>query len=97
MEKFIAWLSASNIDGLGATRGVQAQNLVNYRKGLVSKHFKWISQLTAFSLHWGACNPITFDLWKATGELSALVWHQKILDMNQYMVWLVDPVQPQWG
>ena len=90
-KKFIAWLGASNIDGLGVTHGVQARNLVNYRGNLVGKHFKWLSQLAVFSLHWGGCNPITFDLWKATGELGALVWYQKILDMDQYVVGLADP------
>ena len=85
-EKFVAWLSASNVDGLGVTRGVQARNLVNYKGSLVGKHFKWISQLAAFNLHWGACDPIVFDLWKATGELGALIWCQKILDMDQYTV-----------
>ena len=92
-EKFIAWLGASNVDGLGVTRGVQARNLVNYKGSLVGKHFKWISQLTAFNLHWGGCNPIILDLWKATGELGALIWCQKILDMDQYTVQLIDPSQ----
>ena len=71
-------------------RGVQASNLVNYKKNLVGKNFKWISQLAVFSLHWGACDLITFDLWKATGELGALVWYQKILDIDQYTVGLTD-------
>ena len=94
-EKFIAWLGASNVDGLRVPRGVQARNLVKYKGNLVGKHFKWISQLTVFSLHWGACNPITFDLWKAVGELGALVWYQKILDMDQYVVRSLDPSQLQ--
>lgn len=86
-QKFIAWLSASNVDGLtGIPHGVQAHYLISYRNNLIGKHFKWISQLTIFNLHWGGCNPIVFDLWKATGELCALVWCTKIPDMDQYMV-----------
>lgn len=86
-QKFIAWLSASNVDGLaGIPRGVQACYLVEYRNNLVGKHFKWISQLTVFNLHWGGCDPIIFDLWKATGELGTMIWCTKILDMDQYTV-----------
>lgn len=90
-KKFIAWLSACDIDGLaGVPYGVQASYLVAYRKNLVGKHFKWISQLIIFSLHLGACDPMLFDLWKATGELGALVWCTKILDMDQYVVrWII--------
>ena len=86
-RKFAAWLSGSNIEGLpGVPRGVEAHYLVQYNNNLVGKHFKWISQLAVFSLHWGGCDLIMFDLWKATGELGALVWFTKILDMDQYTV-----------
>lgn len=86
-KKFVAWFSASNVNGLvGIPRGVGARYLIDYRNNLIGKHFKWISQLAVFSLHWGGCDPIVFDLWKATGELGALVWCTKILDMDQYMV-----------
>ena len=86
-EKFIAWLGASNVDGLpGVPRGVQARYLVEYKNNLTGKYFKWISQLAVFSLHGVGCDPILFDLWKASGELSALVWCTKILDMDQYVV-----------
>ena len=92
-QKFIAWLGASDVDGLaGIPRGVQARYLVEYKNSLVAKHFKWISQLTVFNLHWGGCDPIVFDLWKATGELGALVWCTKILDMDQYTVRLIGSV-----
>ena len=90
-KQFIAWLGACNVDGLpGVPRGVQAEYLVEYRNNLVGKHFKWISQLMVFSLHWGGCDLILFDLWKATGELGALVWCTKILDIDQHAVrWIM--------
>jgi len=89
-QEFIAWLSASDVNGLaGVPRGVQACYLVNYRNNLVGKNFKWISQLAVFSFHWGGCDPTVFDLWKATGELGALLWCTKILDMDQYVVRLI--------
>ena len=88
-QKFIAWLNGSNIDGLpGVPRGVQAYYLIDYHNNLVGKHFKWILQLMTFNIHWGGCDPTVFDLWRATGELGALVWCTKILDMGQYMVGL---------
>ena len=71
-RKFAAWLGASNVDGLpGIPRGVDAHYLIKYRNNLVGKHFKWITQLAVFNLHWGGCDPIVFDLWKATGKLCA--------------------------
>src|SRR5579872_4414528 len=86
-QKFSTWLGASSVDGLaGVPHGVQANYLTQFWNNLVGKHFKWISQLTVFNLHWGGCDPITFDLWKATGELCALVWYTKILNMDQYLV-----------
>jgi len=87
-KEFIAWLCSSDVDGLsGVLCGVQSRlTSLNTRTVLLEKHFKWISQLATFNLHWGGCNPITFDLWKATGELSALVWCAKILDMDEYTV-----------
>ena len=89
-KKFVAWLGTRDVDGLaGVPCGVQASYLVAYRGNLIGKHFKWISQLTVFSLHWGGCDPILFDLWKATGELGALVWFTKILDVDQYVVSLI--------
>jgi hypothetical protein len=89
-QNFIGWLGASSVDGLpGVPHGVQAHYLVNYRNNLVAKNFKWISQLTVFNLHWGGCDPVVFDLWKATGELGALLWCTKILDINQHLVSLV--------
>jgi len=92
-QKFIAWLRASNVDGLaGVPHGVQAHYLVDFRNNLVGKNFKWISQLTVFNLHQGSCDPIVFDLWKATGELCALLWCTKILDMDQYVVTLITPI-----
>ena len=87
---FVAWFGAFNVDSLsGIPRGVQAHYLVDYWNNLIGKNFKWISQLVIFSLHWGGCDPIVFDLWKATGELGALVWCTKILDMDQYIVRLL--------
>jgi hypothetical protein len=89
-QKFVAWLGASNVDGLASIpRGVQAGYLVKYKNSLVGKHFKWLSQLAVFNLHWGGCDPIIFDLWKATGGLCALIWCTKILNMDQYIVRLV--------
>ena len=85
-EKSIAWLSTSNVNRLGVAHRVQAWKLVNYKGSLVGKHFKWILQLTAFNLHWGGCNPIIFNPWKAISELGALIWCQKVLDMDQYTV-----------
>ncbi len=63
----------------------RAAYLVQYKNSLIVKHFKTLQQLAIFHLH-DLCSPQIFELWKATGELGALLWYSEIQDMDAYLV-----------
>ncbi|KAF9786365.1 hypothetical protein BJ322DRAFT_1099898 [Thelephora terrestris] len=75
---------ASSLDGLSGSRE-DAEYLIRYKNNLVGRQFKFIQQLAVFHLRRDMCNDLIFDLWKATGELGALLWYPIINDMGQYL------------
>ena len=79
---------ASSLDGLSCSRE-DAEYLVSYKNNLVGRQYKFIQQLAIFHLHRDMCNGLTFDLWKATSELGALLWYPVINDMEKYLVSLI--------
>ncbi|OSD08227.1 hypothetical protein PYCCODRAFT_1441218 [Trametes coccinea BRFM310] len=83
-ELFSVRLRASSIDGLTLT-SVLGDYITRYPNSLLGKHFKIIQQLAVFQLYDGVCPPLVFDLWKATGELGAMLWFHKIRDMETYI------------
>jgi len=60
--------------------------MVQYKNSLIGKHFKALQQLAVFHLHGGLCSKELFDLWKANGELGALIWYPEIKDIDKYLV-----------
>lgn len=76
---------ASSLDGLSGSRE-DAEYLVAYKNNLIGRQFKFIQQLAIFHLHRDTCNDAVFNLWKATGELGALLWYPVINNMEQYLV-----------
>lgn len=76
---------ASSLDGLSGSCE-DAEYLISYKNNLIGRQFKFIQQLAIFHLHRDMCNNLVFDLWKATGELGALLWYPVINDMEQYLV-----------
>ncbi|KAH9837659.1 uncharacterized protein C8Q71DRAFT_706460, partial [Rhodofomes roseus] len=83
-ELFAQRLQSSSIDGLSII-SLRADYMLQYKNSLIGKHFKALQQLGVFHLHGGLCDPLIFDLWKATGELGALIWVGEISDMDQYV------------
>lgn len=83
-ELFAQRLESSCIDGL-LMPAIRAEYMVKYKNSLIGKHFKVLQQLGVFQLH-GLCSSILFDLWKAMGELGAMIWMSEITDMDQYLV-----------
>ena len=87
-ELFAARLRGSSIDGLSLPP-IRADYMLQYKNSLVGKHFKALQQVGVFHLYGGLCESnIIRDLWKATGELGALLWYNKIRDMDAYLVCL---------
>ena len=76
---------ASSLDGLSGSCE-DTEYLISYKNNLIGRQFKFIQQLAIFHLHRDMCNNLVFDLWKATGELGALLWYPVINDMGQYLV-----------
>ena len=73
------------MDGLSIT-SLRAHYCVQYKNSLIGKHLKALQQLAIFHLDDGLCDPELMELWKATGELGALLWIPEIKDSAQYQV-----------
>ncbi|KAH9929132.1 hypothetical protein B0H21DRAFT_781150 [Amylocystis lapponica] len=56
-----------------------------YKNALVSTHFKILQQVGVFHLYDGLCSDLLLDLWKASGELGAMLWYHSICNMEQYL------------
>jgi hypothetical protein len=83
--KFAVRLQSSSTDGLNMV-SLCGRYIVKYKNALIGKHFKVLQQLGAFHLHDNLCGKTLFDLWKASGELSALLWFPEIRNREQYLV-----------
>ncbi|KAJ7488709.1 hypothetical protein B0H11DRAFT_2405755 [Mycena galericulata] len=97
-ETFASRLQASCLGGLSIPPP-RPRYVVQYKNSLIGKHFKMLQQLAVFHIH-DLCSPLVFDLWKATGELGALLWYPIIKDMDSYLVdlqILIDNVLDIWG
>ncbi|KAI0705206.1 hypothetical protein BC835DRAFT_1499367 [Cytidiella melzeri] len=81
-------LQSSSVDGL-SIYPVRGQYLVKYRNNLIGKHFKTLQQVGAFHLHPDLLENehggLLLELWKATGELGALLFYHAIDDMSTYL------------
>ncbi|KAJ7772761.1 hypothetical protein B0H14DRAFT_3589979 [Mycena olivaceomarginata] len=84
-DKFAVRLQSSSTNGLNLS-SVRGRYIVKYKNGLIGKHFKILQQLGIFSLHEDLCSKNLFNLWKASGELGALLWFPKIRKLEQYLV-----------
>ncbi|KAH9912209.1 uncharacterized protein B0H18DRAFT_942872 [Fomitopsis serialis] len=83
-ELFAARLRGSSVDGL-TLPPLRAEYLLQYKNSLVGKHFKALQQVGVFHLHDDLCSDIIRELWKATGELGAMLWYNKIRKMDEYL------------
>lgn len=65
--------SSSVVDGPNM-QPLRSRYMLQYKNSLIGKYFKALQQLAVFHLHdEGLCSDRVFDLWKATGELGALM------------------------
>ncbi|KAI0692829.1 hypothetical protein BC835DRAFT_1276958 [Cytidiella melzeri] len=82
-------LQSSSVDGL-SIYPVQGNYLVKYRNNLIGKHFKALQQVGVFHLHPDLLENehggLLLELWKATGELGALLFYHSIDDMSTYVM-----------
>ncbi|KAJ7749770.1 hypothetical protein B0H14DRAFT_2405896, partial [Mycena olivaceomarginata] len=80
-EKFAVRLQSLSTNGLNLP-SVHGRYIVKYKNGLVGKHFKILQQLGIFHRHEDLCSKNLFNLWKALGELGALLWRCKVGDIQ---------------
>ncbi|KAH9917046.1 hypothetical protein B0H21DRAFT_850669 [Amylocystis lapponica] len=83
-EVYAIRLRTSSVDGL-LLSPVRSDYILRYKNALVGKHFKILQQVGAFHLHGGICPDLVVDLWKASGELGAMLWYHSISDMEKYL------------
>ncbi|KAJ6626090.1 hypothetical protein B0H10DRAFT_2174002 [Mycena sp. CBHHK59/15] len=98
-DKFAVRLQSSSTNGLNLA-SVRGRYIVKYKNGLIGKHFKILQQLGIFHLHDDLCSNNLFNLWKASGELGALLWYPEIRNLEQYLADLqicIDNVLDLWA
>jgi hypothetical protein len=81
---FVIRLQSTDIGGL-TVPPIRAPYMIQYRNGLIGKHFKTLMQMMVFHVH-GIVNPDQFTLIKAIGLLGALLWVPEIENMSSYLV-----------
>ncbi|KAL1940336.1 hypothetical protein VTO73DRAFT_8908 [Trametes versicolor] len=82
-DLFAVRLQSSSLDGLSLP-ALRASWMLQHPNNLIGKHLKALQQLTVFHLDDTLCDPLTFELIKATGELGALLWYHEIEDLKEY-------------
>jgi hypothetical protein len=81
---FVIRLQSTDIDGL-TIPPIRAAYMMQYRNGLIGKHFKTLMQTMMFHVH-DLVSPELFGLVKAVSHLGAMLWVHEIDDMAQYVV-----------
>ncbi|KZV67198.1 hypothetical protein PENSPDRAFT_584337 [Peniophora sp. CONT] len=79
---FVLRLQSTDILGLSIPP-IRATYLTQYGRGLIGRQLKTVGQTAMFHLH-DLVDIKVFNVWRAVGELTALMWFPEIDDMNQY-------------
>ncbi|KAJ7912613.1 hypothetical protein B0H13DRAFT_2232426 [Mycena leptocephala] len=80
---FTIRLQGTNLDGLRVPP-IRAAYMMQYRNGLIGKHFKTLMQTMIFHIH-DLVTPDQFALVRALGELGPILWMPVIDNMEEYM------------
>jgi hypothetical protein len=81
---FTIRLQGTNLDGLRVPP-IRAAYMMQYRNGLIGKHFKALMQTMIFHIH-DIVTPDQFTLVRALGELGPMLWMAEIDNMEEYLV-----------
>ncbi|KAJ7863721.1 hypothetical protein B0H13DRAFT_2237080 [Mycena leptocephala] len=80
---FTIRLQGTNLDGLRVPP-IRAAYMMQYRNGLIGKHFKTLMQTMIFHIH-DLVTPDQFALVRALGELGPILWMPVIDNMEEYL------------
>ncbi|EKM75140.1 hypothetical protein AGABI1DRAFT_103088 [Agaricus bisporus var. burnettii JB137-S8] len=88
-QDFVAALSTLATDGL-SVHSFRPQYIVQYKNSLIGRDFKTLQQIAIFPLYARLENAtpkekLLFQVWKAMGELGALLWIPEISNMEEYL------------
>jgi hypothetical protein len=83
-QLFVTRLEGTDLDSLNIPP-IRAAYILQYRNGLIGKHFKSLMQVSPFHLH-GICEEKVFIAVKAIGKLGAVLWYSAIENMDEYLV-----------
>ncbi|KAG8914101.1 hypothetical protein FRC01_004225 [Tulasnella sp. 417] len=79
-----ARLQSTDTNGL-TIPPIRASYIIQYRNGLIGKHFKTLQQTISFHLYGELENRPVFQIYKAAGFLGAVLWYHVIDDMDAYI------------
>ncbi|KAJ7848917.1 hypothetical protein B0H13DRAFT_1906518 [Mycena leptocephala] len=82
-DTFTVRLQGTNLDGLRVPP-IRTAYMMQYRNGLIRKHFKILMQTMIFHIH-DIVTPDQFSLVRALGELGPLLWIPVIDNMEEYL------------
>ncbi|EIN07387.1 hypothetical protein PUNSTDRAFT_71288, partial [Punctularia strigosozonata HHB-11173 SS5] len=83
-KTFSLRLASTNTDALSIP-AIRADYIMQYAGSLIGRQFKILGQTASFHVYDLSPTHAHYDLWKASGELNALLWFPEIDHLDEYV------------